>query len=191
MNETEKITENNQAPLQSAERFVRQYRRRTQRKFAAEEKIRIVIESFKREITVAELCRREDISSGVFYNWLKAFMEGGKGQLLEFIEENEHRTVIVVSGNGTVSEILTDGDVRKALIAGRLLEMPISDVMNTNFISILEGEESKAEKFFKKNQISFSSPLSTNKIDWLILKLLETSEAQYPRLLSAPPRTIS
>lgn len=81
MNETEKTTEKNQVPPQSAEKFVRQYRRRTQRKFAAEEKIRIVIESFKREISVAELCRREGISPAVFYNWLKAFMEGGKGQL--------------------------------------------------------------------------------------------------------------
>ncbi len=81
MNGTEKNSEKNQIPPQSAEKFVRQYRRSTQRKFGAEDKIRIVIESFKREITVAELCRREGISSAVFYNWLKAFMEGGKGQL--------------------------------------------------------------------------------------------------------------
>ena len=81
MERTEKPTEKKEVPPNTAEKFVRQYRRRTQRKFSAEDKIRIVIESFKREISVAELCRREGVSSAVFYNWLKAFMEGGKGQL--------------------------------------------------------------------------------------------------------------
>jgi len=69
------------SPPETAEKFVRQYRRRTQRKFSAEDKIRIVIESFKREISIAELCRREGVSTAVFYNWLKSFMEAGKGQL--------------------------------------------------------------------------------------------------------------
>jgi len=66
---------------ESAEKFVRQVRRKTQRKFTSEEKIRIVIESMHREISVAELCRREGISSAVFYGWLKCFMEAGKSRL--------------------------------------------------------------------------------------------------------------
>ena len=81
MQGTEEPTEKKGIPPETAEKFVKLVRRRTQRKFSAEDKIRIVIESFKREISVAELCRREGVSTAVFYNWLKAFMEGGKGQL--------------------------------------------------------------------------------------------------------------
>jgi len=77
----ERNDEKKEVPPNTAEKFVRQYRRKTQRRFSAEDKIRIVIESFKREISVAELCRREGVSSAVFYVWLKAFMEGGKDQL--------------------------------------------------------------------------------------------------------------
>ena len=77
----DKLTEKKEVPPQAADAFVKQVRRRTQRKFSAEEKIRIVIESFKRETSIAEMCRQEGISTAVFYNWLKAFMEGGKGQL--------------------------------------------------------------------------------------------------------------
>ncbi len=78
---TEKTTEKKDLPAPTADSFVKKARRQTQRKFRAEDKIRIVIESFKREISITELCRREGVSTAVFYNWLKAFMEGGKGQL--------------------------------------------------------------------------------------------------------------
>jgi len=38
--------------------FIRQVRRVTRRKFTLEEKIRIVLEGFRREVAVNELCRR-------------------------------------------------------------------------------------------------------------------------------------
>ena len=74
MNEKEK-------PQQAAEEFVKGVKRRTRRKFTAEEKIRIVLEGMKRDISVAELCRREGIPSAAYYSWTKDFMEGGKAQL--------------------------------------------------------------------------------------------------------------
>ena len=46
-------------PTQTAEKFIQDVRRKTRRKFTAEEKIRIVLEGMKRELTVTELCRRE------------------------------------------------------------------------------------------------------------------------------------
>lgn len=64
-----------------AEVFVKGVRRRTRKKFTAEEKIRIVLEGMKRDISVAELCRREGIPSAAYYSWTKDFMEGGKAQL--------------------------------------------------------------------------------------------------------------
>ncbi len=44
---------------QTAEAAVRDIRRRTRRKFAPEEKIRIVLEGLGGEQSVSELCRRE------------------------------------------------------------------------------------------------------------------------------------
>lgn len=58
--------------------FVREVKRSTRRKFTPEEKVRIVLERFRREVTVRELCSREGIHPNVYYNWLKDFMEAGK-----------------------------------------------------------------------------------------------------------------
>ena len=46
----------------SAEATVRNIRRKTRRKYSAEEKIRIVLEGLRGDLTIAELCRREGIS---------------------------------------------------------------------------------------------------------------------------------
>jgi transposase len=43
----------------SAEKTVRDIRRKTRRRFSAEEKIRIVMEGLRGEESVAKLCRRE------------------------------------------------------------------------------------------------------------------------------------
>ena len=52
---------------QSAEAAVREIRRRTRRKFAPEEKIRIVLEGLRGEQSISELCRREGIASNLYY----------------------------------------------------------------------------------------------------------------------------
>jgi transposase len=56
-------------------------KRITRRKFPAEEKIRILLEGIRAEISMAELCRREGIHPTVYYSWLKDFMEAGKGRM--------------------------------------------------------------------------------------------------------------
>ena len=60
---------------------VKEIRRATRRKFGAEEKIRIVLEGLRGEISVAELCRRESIAPTVYYKWSKAFLDAGKNGL--------------------------------------------------------------------------------------------------------------
>jgi transposase len=65
----------------SAAKLIREVRAKTRRKFSAEDKIRIVLEGFRKEIPVSDLCRREGISSALYYSWLKDFMEGGKARL--------------------------------------------------------------------------------------------------------------
>jgi transposase len=47
----------------SAEKAVRDIRRKTRRKFSAEEKIRLVLEGLRGEESIASLCRREGIAA--------------------------------------------------------------------------------------------------------------------------------
>ena len=65
----------------SAENTVRDIRRRTRKKYSAEEKIRIVLEGLRGEDSIAELCRREGLNANVYYRWSKEFMEAGKKRL--------------------------------------------------------------------------------------------------------------
>ena len=48
--------------------FMRSVRRATRRKYTSEEKIRIVLEGFRRETTVSDLCRREGINPANYYS---------------------------------------------------------------------------------------------------------------------------
>ena len=66
---------------QDTRAFVRRVRTLTRRKYTPEEKIRIVLEGFRREVTVSDLCRREGIKPGAYYAWTKDFMEAGKERL--------------------------------------------------------------------------------------------------------------
>ena len=66
---------------EEARSFVRRVRTATRRKYTPEEKIRIVLEGFRREVTVSDLCRREGIKPHSYYAWTKEFMEAGKERL--------------------------------------------------------------------------------------------------------------
>ena len=83
-----------QAEARTAEtkQFIRDIKRITRRKFTAEEKIRIVLEGFRRDTPIRDLCRREGIRPSTYYAWLKDFMEAGKEsgrrQLLLPVDDN-------------------------------------------------------------------------------------------------------
>ena len=61
--------------------FVQTVKAATRRKYTPEEKIRIVLEGFRREVTVSDLCRRGGIKPHSYYAWAKEFMEAGKERL--------------------------------------------------------------------------------------------------------------
>ena len=61
--------------------FVRTVKAATRRRYTPEEKIRVVLEGFRREVTVNDLCRREGIKPHSYYAWTKEFMEAGKERL--------------------------------------------------------------------------------------------------------------
>jgi transposase len=68
-------------PNGSADKHVKEIKRKTRRQFSAEEKIRIVLDGLRGESSISELCRREEIAESLYYNWSKDFMEAGRKRL--------------------------------------------------------------------------------------------------------------
>ncbi len=66
---------------QSAESKIKEIKRITRKKYTAEEKIRIVVEGLRGELSIAELCRKEGINANLYYKWSKDFLEAGKSRL--------------------------------------------------------------------------------------------------------------
>ncbi len=48
---------------------------------SSEEKFNIIMESINTDITVADLCRKYEITSSVYYEWRNKFFEGAKNGL--------------------------------------------------------------------------------------------------------------
>ena len=65
----------------AADKLVKNIRRKTARRYSAEEKIRIVLAGLRGEESIAALCRREGIAESLYYKWSKEFLEAGKRQL--------------------------------------------------------------------------------------------------------------
>ena len=70
-----------EARSQQTRGFMQRVRVTARRKYTSEEKVRIVLEGFRREVAVNELCRREGIKPGAYYAWTKDFIEAGKERL--------------------------------------------------------------------------------------------------------------
>jgi transposase len=68
-------------PKSQPEDVIREIKRKTRRKYSAEEKIRIVLEGLKGEDSIAAICRREGIAPNIYYKWSKDFLEAGKKRL--------------------------------------------------------------------------------------------------------------
>lgn len=63
------------------EKIVKDIKRATRKQYSSEEKIRIVLDGLRGEDSIAELCRREGISQGIYNKRSKDFMEAGKKRL--------------------------------------------------------------------------------------------------------------
>ena len=94
------------AKKESAEKAVRDIRRKTRRRFSAEEKIRIVIEGLRGEESIASLCRREGIAANLYYRWSKEFLEAGRSACWETLDEKPIRARSPTSARRTPSVVL-------------------------------------------------------------------------------------
>jgi len=72
--------------MNSIDQFIeteaRAQRRFTQKIHTEEDKIRIVIEGIRNEISINELCCREGIDTNLFYKWSREFMETNRGRFV-------------------------------------------------------------------------------------------------------------
>jgi transposase len=91
------------------EAVVREIRRKTRRKYSAEEKIRIVLEGLRGEESIAAICRREGIASNVYYKWSKDFLEAGKKRLQGDIKRQ--------ATSSEVGDLRKENDQLKQLVA--------------------------------------------------------------------------
>ena len=94
---------------QSVEATVREIRRKTRKKYSAEEKLRIVLEGLRGEDSISELCRREGIHQNMYYKWSKEFLEAGKQRLAGDIKREADRQ--------EVKEMRSENEQLKALVA--------------------------------------------------------------------------
>ena len=95
--------------------FIKQVRQITRRKFTSEEKIRIVLEGFRHEVPIRDLCRREGIRPNIYYSWLKDFMEAGKERLA--------RDTIRDASRAEVDGLKRENERLKQLVAELSLEV--------------------------------------------------------------------
>ena len=86
---------------------LREIKKATRKKFSAEQKIRIVLEGLRGEMTIADLCRREGLASVTYYKWSKEFLDAGKNGL-----------TLETKRNATTDEVKTlrqeNSDLRRA-----------------------------------------------------------------------------
>jgi transposase len=106
-----------EARSEETKKFIRDIKHATRRKFTAEEKIRIVLEGFRRDTPIRDLCRREGIHPGTYYVWLKDFMEAGKDRLT--------RDTVRDATKAEVQEIKRENARLKQLVAELSLQVHV------------------------------------------------------------------
>ena len=104
--------------------FIKRVRRITRRKFTPEEKIRIVLEGFRHEVPIRDLCRREGIRPNVYYAWLRDFMEAGKERLARDTVRDATRAEVdgLKRENDSLKQLVADLSLRVHLL--KKTEMP-------------------------------------------------------------------
>jgi len=93
----------------SSESIVREIKRKTRKKYSAEEKIRIVLEGLRGEESISTICRRESIAPNLYYKWSKDFLEAGKRRL--------QGDMVREATSGEVTELREENGQLKQLVA--------------------------------------------------------------------------
>ena len=102
-------------PELTSERIVQNIRRATRKRHSPEEKIRIVLDGLRGEISIAELCRREGIAESLYYSWSKEFLEAGKRRLVGDTAR--------AATSGEVKDLRREAQQLKSVVAEQALEL--------------------------------------------------------------------
>jgi transposase len=101
-----------------SEKLIKEVRRNTRQVFNSEQKILIVMEGMRGEMTVAELCRKHAISEPTYYKWNKEFIEAGKKRLSgdEIREATSDEVKELRKENAVLKESLADLVIRYDIV---------------------------------------------------------------------------
>ena len=102
----------------TSQSIVKDIQRKSKKKYSSEEKIRIVLDGLRGEITIAELCRREGINTNVYYRWSKEFMEAGKSRLQgnTLREANTSEVQELRSENSQLKELVAELSLKNRVL---------------------------------------------------------------------------
>ena len=105
------------------ESTVREIRRKTRKKYSAEEKIRIVLDGLRGEDSIAELCRREGIHANLYYKWSKEFLEAGKQRLAGDIKRQASTPEVsnLRHENAQLKELVADLSLKNVVLKKSLV----------------------------------------------------------------------
>ena len=101
-----------------SEKLIKEVRRSTRQIYSAEQKILIVMEGIRGEMSIAELCRKYGISEPTYYKWNKEFIEAGKKRLSgdETREATSDEVKELRKENAALKESLADLVVRYDIV---------------------------------------------------------------------------
>lgn len=73
-------------------------------------------------------------------------------EVMAAMNDNQRGTVVIVDSNFQLIGIVSDGDIRRALIKGRELFSSVTDIINLNPVVVKESEnvQAEAERIFAK-----------------------------------------
>ena len=98
--------------------LIKAIRSNTQKVYSSEQKILIVMEGIRGELSVSELCRKLGISQPTFYKWTKDFVEAGKKRLSgdETREASSDEVKSLRKENSLLKESLADVVIRYDIV---------------------------------------------------------------------------
>ena len=88
-------------------------------RWSVEQKIAIVMESLNTNISVAELCRKHNVTPNAFYGWKEKFLEAGKLALAGSLPKTGAEPAEVESLKKLIGELtIANSALKKALMEG-------------------------------------------------------------------------
>ena len=102
----------------NSEAIVRDIKRKTRKRYNAEEKIRIVLDGLRGEESIAAICRREGISNNLYYCWSKDFLEAGKRRLLGDTQREATSTEVtsLKQGNDQLKQLVAELSLKNRVL---------------------------------------------------------------------------